>query len=218
MAKKVQHTPTERDHITEERIEQLYNELVVLPLSRENLRTAVVKVSEAFFGVGEVGTSNSGYWVDKFLAQCGLGPRQFWCMAFVQAMIRWACDVWKAADILPFNSAGTRAVWNYARKNLLVTTLLSEIRPGDVLIWALTGSTLGHTGLVVRVQWDGKKLIVTTIEGNVGAKLWRNGGSIEYRCYEYTQANYSRDVNGRYLLGAVSFDKMYDRHITKLPA
>ena len=138
--KKLPAEPTERDLLAEERLEEIVRETDVrdyqLAPSVEHVRTLVIEAAKAFVGVGEIGTSNSGYWVDKFLNALRLPTGLAWCMALVQAVIKFACDTLGIPDILPHNVAGVKTVWRWALGRSLVVVLAHEVRVGDLVCWS----------------------------------------------------------------------------------
>ncbi len=127
------------------------------------LRARLVAVASSQVGVKEVGY-NDGPQVRQYLASCGLGPRQFWCAAF----INWCC---RQVGIRGPSGAGAARSWGppskviYRRGNR--PRRLPQ--PGDMTLYYYANlGRIGHIGLITR--WDEAAGVVLTIEGNYGGR------------------------------------------------
>lgn len=104
--------------------------------------------------VRESGT-NRGYWVESFLAKCGLGPGYPWCAA----ALSFACD---AVDVpRPAKGGASCAMWRaWARDQ---KKLVTEPKRGRACVKDY-GQGKGHIGIVVRTVGP----LVWSLEGNTG--------------------------------------------------
>lgn len=150
---------------------------VSVPISQEaanDFLKEALKVAVSQIGVMEKPLgSNMGPEVNKYLASVGLGPGQFWCMAFVY----YCFD--KAAEKLGRNNPLVKTGhcmthWNSTKgKKILSSDAVNNpslIKPGQIFI-INTGGSSGHTGIVEKL--DGGFL--HTIEGNSNTSGSRNG-------------------------------------------
>lgn len=177
-------------------------------LIREHVRGALLMTAEAFVGVREIKTTNTGHWINKFHKAIGLNPGLAWCLMFVQYVCKWTSDIWSLPDLLPFDVAGTQRLWEWAAKRGLVTTKASEFDFGDIVIWRNGMSDKGHTGILRFPRFILNEY--ETIEGNVGAS-WRDGGGIEIRRQAYDQwGPIGLKNDGRWTRGAIRFDALFD--------
>jgi hypothetical protein len=119
---------------------------------------------ELMRGVREVGTSNSGPDVEKYLKVVGLGPGHPWCAAFVSWCLR-------QAGLLELPK-GAAAVRNWQAWRGVAPVKLP--RRGDLMFW-LNPDLTGHIGFVAGVGpgW------VRTIEGNTNAAGSREGTHVQ---------------------------------------
>jgi hypothetical protein len=144
--------------------------------STTDLGRAALEEARARIGVREhpIG-SNAGPEVNQYLASVGLGPGQFWCMAFVFFCVNEA-----AAKLgLPNPLARTASCSAQARHckdlGILVTR---NPNPGDIFL-CLGGSTgYYHTGFVVQ-QLANERF--ETIEGNSNDDGSANGYEVAHR-------------------------------------
>jgi hypothetical protein len=97
---------------------------------------------------------NRGFWVEKFLAACGLGAGYAWCAAYVT----WCLRV-SGYKSLPKGSAAVR---NWATWAKDTGRLVDTPRRGDLFFWLDKNQMTGHIGWVVSVL-TGK---IETLEGN----------------------------------------------------
>ena len=132
-------------------------------------------------------------------------------MMFLQYVYKFVSDIAGIKDLIPYNTAGTRAFGNWAENHEFCRTSLFVVMPGDILVWQNGKSNLGHVGAVVDVSTNGGQVIkITTIEGNTSSKDYRNGGQIAEKEYEYALAELGSRKAGRWLRCVVSFDKLYE--------
>ncbi|HMQ68015.1 MAG TPA: CHAP domain-containing protein [Ignavibacteria bacterium] len=136
---------------------------------KEALKIAVSQIGVMEKPLG----SNRGPEVDKYLASVGLGPGQFWCMAFVY----YCFD--KAAEKLGRNNPLVKTGhcmthWNSSNaKKILASNAVNNpslVKPGQIFI-INTGGSSGHTGIVEKLEGG----FLHTIEGNSNTSGSRNG-------------------------------------------
>jgi hypothetical protein len=133
-----------------------------------------LKVAVSQLGVMEKPLgSNRGPEVDKYLASVGLGPGQFWCMAFVYYCFN------KAAEKLDRNNPLVKTGhcmthWNSTNgKKIIASNAVNNpslVKPGQIFI-INTGGSSGHTGIVEKLEGG----FLHTIEGNSNTSGSRNG-------------------------------------------
>jgi hypothetical protein len=137
----------------------------------KRLVARTLEIAQSQVGVREVGTTNTGVQVNKYLASVGLGPGSPWCAAFVFYCINQA-----AKDIgvpNPFvRSAYCPDLESWAKRH---GCLYSTPEAGDVFLHYSKPSgeryrRASHTGFVTAV--DGQ---VKTIEGNTNTSGSRSG-------------------------------------------
>lgn len=137
-----------------------------------------VRRAETKIGVHEVGTTNSGVWVDKFLKAVYLGPGYAWCAAFVTWCLAWALlqkgwvKSWEEGrdlirDLMYQNPAGCPQWLRAARERhtvrgfRVVLVAPEHARAGDfVIFWG--GQ---HIGLLRKAGWL-LRIWRRTVEGN----------------------------------------------------
>ena len=133
------------------------------------LREMAVRVAEKYEGVKEGAKPNSGTHIDRWLAECGLGPGYAWCVAFVQGAFSEAARLLDKPDMLKPNTAGVMDLWNRAPKEWRVD--VSEAKRGDLLLF---GPKWTHIALITGYD-DGYFL---TIEGNTNGEGSRDGDRV----------------------------------------
>lgn len=127
----------------------------------------VVEIATGELGVREIGTSNTGREVNRYLASVGLGPGYPWCAAFVYWCYEKACKEQDIPNPLP-KSAYVPDYFNWANRNDLLTR---QPEPGDLVVFYNTAlGRYAHIGLVRSV---GAK--VRTVEGNTNLSGSRSG-------------------------------------------
>lgn len=97
--------------------------------------------------------SNSGPWVDRYLAAAGLDPGAPWCASFVTYLLK-QCGY----GVFPH---GAGAVINWARWAEAGHKIVSKPERGDLFFLLHTDGT-GHIGIVL----ENKGKTIRTIEGN----------------------------------------------------
>lgn len=194
----------------QERINNVIQTYSAMPLSRETLRSAIVSIGTSFIGVSEVGTTNTGFWVDKFNRDIGVFGVA-WCVAFVQYDYKYSSYIWNVPDILPYNTASTQNLYEWAEKNDLVFTDYTLLKPADIVVWRNGMTKLGHTGFVSKINPD-NPTIVSTIEGNTNSTFSRDGGDVcehTANILRYGEIGVTKTIE-RYTRGFISFDKLWD--------
>lgn len=175
--------------------------------SLQLVRATIVRVARALVGVREIGKTNSGYWIDKFLGHLGLKPGYAWCMAVVQFILLFVSRLLGLKDLLPFNHAGTKAVYDWAVKKGYTTTTLAEVEPGDLIFWQNGKGPQGHVGIVVKRNGT----LVETVEGNTSDGNWRDGGGMSEKRYVIDPEKIGvAQRDGRWLRGFVRLEKLFD--------
>ncbi|MBK8553610.1 MAG: CHAP domain-containing protein [Ignavibacteria bacterium] len=117
--------------------------------------------------------SNSGPEVNKYLASVGLGPGQFWCMAFVYYCFNTAAkNLGRNNPLVKTGHCMTH--WNSSTaKKILAENAVNNpslVKPGQIFI-INTGGSAGHTGIVEKLEGG----FLHTIEGNSNTEGSRNG-------------------------------------------
>lgn len=188
-------------------LDAIQSELAGTTPSLALVRATIVRVALAFVGVREVGTTNSGYWVDKFLGHLGLKPGYAWCMAFVQWVLRFVATLFGMKDFLPFNHAGTKAVYDWCEKKGYVTTDLSLVEPGDQIFWQNGKGPQGHVGIVTMRNGT----LLATAEGNTSDRNWRDGGGMSKKKWVLDPDKIGvPHATERWVRGFVRLEKLYD--------
>lgn len=202
--------PTRTDQAAYERLEAAKLFYETRTPDRAHLRGAIIATAEAFDGIREIKTTNTGHWINKFHRDIGLDPGLYWCLMYVQYVYKWACSIWDLPDILPYNVAGTQRLWDWAEREGLVGVAAEEFGYGDIVIWRNGMTSGGHTGIVV-YRDDSQ---YATMEGNVGAN-WRDGGGVERRVQPYDKwgtVGVPRE-HDRWTRGVIKFDALFDRYL-----
>ena len=177
----------------------------------DNPRLAVLSVAEAFLGVREIGTSNRGYWINKFHKEVGLEPGYPWCLMFIQYVYRIAATMVGVPDILPYNTASTQSLASWAEKKWLCLDSLTMLHPGDLLIWKDGNKSAGHVGMVTHITDRSENIEIQTIEGNTSSTKYRDGGLVAVKEYTYERGDLGdARTRGRWLRCVVSFDRLLD--------
>lgn len=119
------------------------------------------------YKVHEIGSSNTGEWVNIFLRAAGLGPGNPWCAAFL-TFCSMVARAW-------YPDEGPGAVVNWKREG----KKLAKAGRGDIVLKMFSSFT-GHIGLCVSAA--GSQM--STIEGNTQSGIsgnQRDGGAIYRR-------------------------------------
>lgn len=207
---------TEYDRAAAQKIESLEAFYRGRSADRKHLRGAVVSLLTAFEGVREIGTSNKGYWVDRFHKDVGLAPGQPWCVMLPQYAFRVAAGWLGLPDPLPYNTASTQSLAAHAEQNGLCRGNIAEISFADLLIWRNGRSWQGHVGTAIEPSEETETglFLVKTFEGNTSAKDYRDGGIAARKQYHYREADLGKARSrGRYLRCVVSFDALMDKYV-----
>ncbi|MEU1728993.1 CHAP domain-containing protein [Nonomuraea sp. NPDC005692] len=120
-------------------------------VDRGNVRDQIVRAAYSQLGVAEWGDNCNPYGSGGSV-KCGWA----WCSMF-------ASWTWRHAGIdvfLPYS--GDFYWWGKSRGTL---RSLSDIRPGDLVLYGTSAGNSTHVGVVVEVDGNG---LITTIEGNYG--------------------------------------------------
>lgn len=206
----MQHEPNDKDIQVEAQLAELREVGSQDEQTLPNLIVLLIAIAEVMVGVTEKGSSNSSYWVDRFLRSVKLGPGHPWCLAFVQWIYAEACDILGLPDILSNDTGGTRALWNWASLRGLVTTDYMMLSPGDILIWSDGSKVTGHCALITERSVFGGLPVLHTIEGNIGNGSWRDGGSVDFREYTEEELRLRKPSSTkRWCRGAVQIEKLY---------
>lgn len=120
-----------------------------------------------------------GY-IARFLADCGLGPAQPWCAAFVTSCLL-AAGV--SLGELPHGPASTYNWMRWAQSKGILKHAWGGggiVQKGDLFVWNQRWKTAlpaqGHIGIIVGISDD--RRFLRTIEGNSNAAGGRNGSAL----------------------------------------
>lgn len=201
---------TDADKATAAKLDAVVATYQPMEPTRENVRQAILATAQAFVGIREIGKSNTGYWVNIMHRALGLRPGLHWCMMFIQYVFWFVSKIWGKPDLLPFNSAGTRAMWNWAKKLYLTTSKPEEAGPADILIFADGSDPTGHTELLTAIP----VAEMSTTGGNTNEQASRDGGHVAehtMRTNIYGPWGEARTAK-RWTLGVIRFDKLFDKY------
>jgi hypothetical protein len=196
--------PSKRDIAALSRYDDVLAKWQGQPGTIDNIRAALIDVLHAFVGVGEIGTSNRGHWVDRWQEMIGLEGKA-WCMAFVQAMYYYASSIFQIRDMLPYDNALARAVWNWASQKGCTTASIDDVQPGDIIIWSDGNTISGHTGIVTGRSGS----TIATVEGNTSSANWRDGGHVEEKYYVLDESWGKPQKCKRWARGVIQFSKLF---------
>ena len=205
---------TNADKLAQKKIDAVIQKYSVMPFSKETLRNSIVEMGYAFVGVSEIGTTNTGFWVDKFNKDIGLN-KVAWCVSFIQYIYKYSCSIWNMPDILPFNTGSSQGLFVWASKNKLTFTDYTLLKPADIVVWRNGAkSSLGHVGLSSKIKIDEPEIVSTT-EGNTNSEFSRDGGDVCYHTaniLRYGEIGIPSKTNPqkRYTRGFISFDAIWD--------
>jgi hypothetical protein len=162
-------------------------------------------------GITEVAKSNSGYFVDIFLRNVHLDPRNPWCAAFLQFCVWMACKILRIKDVLNINSGSTRQLWDkYAVMGCTYTDPLF-FNIGDMLVWTKGQTRLGHIALIVGVEMLNGTIYFTTIEGNIADDQPREGGEVGTKRYSLADLRLRKPHGTKlWCRGAISLLAVYN--------
>lgn len=127
--------------------------------------------------VREVGGSNKGPEVERYLASVGLGPGFAYCAAFVHWIFEQAAYHISVANPCP-KTPGALTLWGLAPQHTRLSPGDKQIRPGCVFIQRHAHGK-GHCGILEGVQFDANTF--TTIEGNTDPSGGRDGDGVYRR-------------------------------------
>ena len=117
-------------------------------------------------------------------------------------------------DLIPYDTAGTIAFGNWAKKSGMTIKSWVDARPCDLIVWCNgRGSTQGHVGPITSVcatMIDPQLFFIETAEGNTSQKNYRNGGRFAEKEYYYADNEIGSPASDRYIYCVVSFDKLYE--------
>ena len=131
----------------------------VKKITPKHLKVAIGEISA---GGCEIGSNNSGKWVEKYVNNIGNTPNN-WCAGFVS----WC--VFQAYEKMPFSySLGAKDIYNkFLKKNWIYNPDITDIKPGDIVFWwrGKKESWQGHIGII----YSSRNGILNIIEGNKGS-------------------------------------------------
>lgn len=176
--------------------------------------------------VEEIGTSNTGFFVNIFQKYAGLGIKggYSWCLALMQYVIAIVCEKCGIMDLLPYDTGGTRKLWNICKQKELTVYHPSDCSVGDLLIMA-HNSTEGHVWIIKGIseanQNTHAERIFTLVSGNTmetdNVSKMREGGQIavaEMKASKYPWGEKAKVYPC--ILGAVSFDNLFMQNYNPL--
>lgn len=173
-----------------------------------------VQVAECFIGVSEIGSTNTGYWVDRALAAANLRPKNPWCISLDQLIIQIVSEANELPDLLPFDSGSTQKVVNWALTQRLCVESYALAKPGDLMVLRNGNDFSGHSKLITADAIVDNRLYFQTVGGNESNTDWRNGGGTrlvvldpekEYGPYQKAKAK------GAWCPGIISAEKLVRR-------
>lgn len=170
------------------------------------VREIIADVALSYVGVAEIGKTNTGHLVNRWLKATGLSGGYYWCMAYAQYPYAIAGQTLYGRDLLPFNSAGTKAVMDWAIKRQLQVPY-EDIGVGDLIIYQSGSGPEGHARIVV--FRDGETFVMA--EGNAGGGDPRNGGMVVAKVYTIKASEFGKPVaKGLWPRGAVGVARLMD--------
>lgn len=111
---------------------------------------------------------------NKKMNDAGFYKGASWCGFFVMVVMK---EVYQDSPVIysylkKYLSASTHTMWlNFKASKEIITGMIPKL--GAVVIWQDGDSTSGHTGIVVKINDDGKHF--TSVEGNSNSDGSRNG-------------------------------------------
>jgi hypothetical protein len=198
---------TDADEKVLERLNEIVAKYQPLEPTRDVVRQAIIDTASAFEGIQEIGTSNTGYWINIFHQVLGLQPGYPWCMMYVQYVYWFVSQIWRNRDILPYNRAGVRVMWNWAKREEFVETQPASAKFADILILLDGNEPTGHTEILTAID----DVVMCTIGGNTNDATSRDGGRVARHTMpikKYGPWGEPRTAK-RWVAGVISFDKLY---------
>lgn len=154
---------------------------VEVPAEPMSMGDYIVKEAIKWVGVREKGGSNKGPEVEMFQkAVDGRASGEPWCMAFVQFVVKQVAKAHGLMDHL-YDTEHCLTAFNGSPVSSRIP--LSQVKPGDIVIWRHGSSTSGHTGFIEAVNRDtyGEIVSLRTIEGNTSDASMREGDGVYRR-------------------------------------
>lgn len=142
------------------------------PISKKAAKDACTK---EVLSVRESG-SNSGTFVERYLAAVGLGPGNPWCMAFIVLRLVKAAhslaltipnEMPRTGSTVVFSNFGKKKTWWIKRADLELGR--AKIQEGDIVFYFFAAKgRIAHTGIVVDANSNND---FTTVEGNTSSGM-----------------------------------------------
>jgi|GEM_PF-1221269 hypothetical protein len=210
------HKPTEVDLHAELGLEVVHAKYAALPPRLDVVQNAIVETARVFLGVRELGTSNSGYWIQRFLSAAGLSEGYPWCMGYVQWVFADVSGIWHLTDLIPRNTGSTQGAWKWAAELGLVHSDPEKVDKGDVPIWRNGLSAQGHTGIVTSAPYQSMGEMIRTIDGNTNGEYSRDGGQVAEHAWPVDRwgpwgdvaAKKQAKAGRRYVRGVISLEAL----------
>lgn len=200
--------PTETDLLIQQKVDEFISNFVPQLNQKESIRQTILRLGDIFVGTREIGTTNKGYWVSRFQKDLGLDAKA-WCLSYLQFIYKVASELHKSNfDILPYNTAGTQALFNWAYNRGYTFTDYAQLQPADIIIWRNGATALGHVGYAFELTGQ----MVTTNEGNTNSAFSRDGGLVVKKTFDILRwgpIGKAKKID-RYVRGFISFDKLYN--------
>jgi hypothetical protein len=135
-----------------------------------------VSVAECFIGVAEIGDSNTGFLINRWMLEIKVRPPAYWCLVAVQKWYQLVSEICGMPDLLPNNTASTQTLAADCERRGLTTTDRKLVTPGSSVIFTdgPASKWQGHIEMVaqaVEKSYD-------SIGGNTNSKTARNGGEV----------------------------------------
>ena len=67
-------------------------------------------VAECFIGVAEIGDSNTGFLINRWMLEIKVRPPAYWCLVAVQKWYQLVSEICGMPDLLPNNTASTQTL------------------------------------------------------------------------------------------------------------
>lgn len=143
--------PTEIDLTVKTELEKFRKYYSTYPANIFTIRKMIVEIFDILNPISEIGKTNSGYFVNKFLASVNLSGGHPYCLGLLQWIIAFICDTLNLKDILPKNTGSTRQLYNWAKQNNLLVYHPQDVEIGDMPILAYN-STQGHIFVITKIH------------------------------------------------------------------
>jgi hypothetical protein len=199
--------PTSKDILIQQKISEYIKNFVPDIDQKESIRKTILEIGDIFEGTKEIGKTNRGYWVSRFQKDLHLDGYA-WCLSYIQFVYKTASELHRRNfDILPFNTAGTQRLWNWAFNRGYTFLDYKNLRPADLIIWRNGMTNFGHVEFSV---FSNDNMVITN-GGNTNSAFSRDGGLVakkEFNILRWGEIGKQKKID-RFVRGFISFDKLY---------